>query len=239
MVRKMRHSPTTLNAPMLGPMNLAWKKALNLAAPRSLGADAPLLLQGGEVLDFYYLARGNLRLMHLGPDGRERTILYLCSGNLFNESTALAGYDAPDCCFFSMEPSLIYRFAGSLLRDARFIAEHPELIINLMESQAIKILIMHVGLGSTVGHSSLETVSRFILSLIERHGGALEFDPHLTQQDIATLLGLHRASVVRTLAELRRLGAIVKFTKHSLKIGDMGVLTGLAGKKAPAPHTHS
>lgn len=231
----MRHSPTTLNAPMLGPMNLPWKNALTLGTPRTLAAEAPLLLQGEEVLDFYYLAQGNLRLMHSGPDGRERTILYLCSGNLFNESTALAGYDAPDCCFISMAPSLIYRFAGALLRDARFIAENPGLIINLMESQAIKILIMHVGLGSTVGHSTLETVSRFILSLMERHHGAREFDPNLTQQDIATLLGLHRASVVRALAELRRLGAIVTFTKHSLKIGDLAMLETLSGQTAGAP----
>lgn len=231
----MRHSPTTLNAPMLGPMNLPWRKMLGLGAQRNLAAEAPLLLQGREVLDFYYLAQGNLRLMHLGPDGRERTILYLCSGNLFNESTALAGYDAPDCCFFSMGPSVIYRFSGSLLRDVRFIAEHPALIINLMESQAIKILIMHVGLGSTVGHSSLQTVSRFILSLMERHDGALEFDPGLTQQDIATLLGLHRASVVRTLTELRRLGALITFTKHSLKIGDPRLLATLAGKSPGAP----
>ena len=227
----MSDNSSTLNAPFLGPMNLPWKRALALATPRNLGADAPLLLAGSEALDFYYLASGSLRLMHLAKDGSERTILYLCSGNLFNESTALAGFDALDCCFISMEASLVYRFPGKLLQDPGFISDNPELIINLMKSQAIKILMMHVGLGSTVDHSALRTVSRFILSLVERHGGSCEFDPNLTQQDIASLLGLHRASVVRALAELRRLGAIIKFTKHTLKLDRLDVLVALAEKK--------
>lgn len=224
----MPHNPATLNVPIPDPMNLPWKRVLSQAIPRTLPAGAYLPLQGQAFLDFYYLDLGNLRLMHIGQDGSERAILHVSAGNLFNEATALAGYDAPDCCFVATEPSLIHRFSGKLLRNTQFVVEFPDLIINLMRSQAIKNLIMHVSLGCAVGNSSLQIVSRFILSLTEQHGGSTSFNPNLSHLDMATLLGLHRASVVRALTELRKLGAIVQFTRHSLQLGDIDILATLS-----------
>lgn len=228
MKRHEQADAAKLHAPMLGPMNKIWANALALANPQELSKGVSLILQGQELLDFYYLGQGMLRLMHCAEDGSERTILYYGPGNLFNESTAIAGYDAPDCAFFCVEDCLIYRFPGNCLHDPAFISAHPDLIINLMISQATKILMMHAGLGISVGNTSLGKISRFIYSLYIRHGEALKFDPCLTQYDIATLLGVHRASVVRALAELRRTGAVLKFTKHDIRIGDINILRQLA-----------
>ena len=80
--------------------------------------------------------------MHGAENGRERAMVYIGSGNVFNEATALAGFDDPDCRFYCMEDVELYRFPGTLLHDPRFVAEYPELIINLMVSMSTKVLVM-------------------------------------------------------------------------------------------------
>lgn len=221
-------SPETLRSGILGPMNLPWKDALGLARARSLPARSTLVLHGAELLDFYYLAHGRIRLMHSAEDGCARSMLRIGPGNLFNEATALAGFDAPDCCFYCLQTCEIFRFPGRLLHDAAFVSSHPELITNLMISLATKLLVMHVGLSTTAGTSALRRLCRYFLSLSRRNGDALEFAPGLTQDELATFLGLHRATVVRALGELRRKGAIVRFTKRQMRIGDMELLRSLA-----------
>lgn len=218
----------TLQAPILRGLNLPWKEVLRLGSRFTLSAGSPLHLFGPALLDFYYLQRGDLRLMHSAEDGSERTILQLSTGVLFNEASCLLGYDAPDCCFNAAKDCEIYRFPGTLLTSPQFISQHPELIVNVMRSQARKILIMHVGLGNTVGRSALSRVSRLILALCRQHGNSLCFDPALSQQDVARTLGMHRASVVRAIADLRKLGAIRQFTKRSLEIGNLELLCKLA-----------
>ena len=73
-------------------------------------------------LNIYYLAKGRLRIMHGAENGRERAMVYIGSGNVFNEATVLAGFDDPDCRFYCMEDVELYRFPGTLLHDPRFVS---------------------------------------------------------------------------------------------------------------------
>lgn len=206
---------------MLGPMNAPWRSVLSMGSKFIVAPNTALHFNDDGLLDFYFLASGRLRLMHCAENGSERTILYLGPGNIFNDATSLVGYDAPDCTFITVERSEIYRFAGQLLKDMGFLRDYPQLISNLMSSLATKVLMMHVGLSSSTGVSSTVRVCRFLCSLARQHQNKLEFDPGLSQYDLANLLGLHRASIVRVLSDLRKSGTVLKFTKHHLRIGNL------------------
>lgn len=214
----------------LEAMNRPWEEVLHLATRHIYPKRYPLVLHDDTQCDFFYLSRGRLRIMHGTKDGYERAMLYVGPGNIFNEATALAGFDDPDCRLFCMEESEMYRFPGRLLHDPCFVSTYPHLIVNLMTSMSTKVLIMHVSLSDTGGSTAVKQVSRFLCSLSHLHGGELDFDPRMTQDELAILLGIHRATLVRALHELRLCGALLRFTKHRLHIGDMTLLQELAAE---------
>ncbi|MFR6520133.1 MAG: Crp/Fnr family transcriptional regulator [Bilophila wadsworthia] len=94
----------------LEDMNAPWSRLLHLATRYTYPKRYPLVLAGDAMFDFYYLAKGRLRIMHGAENGRERAMVYIGSGNVFNEATALAGFDDPDCRFYCMEDVELYRF---------------------------------------------------------------------------------------------------------------------------------
>ena len=118
------------------------------------------------------------------------------------------------------------------MHDPAFVAARPGLVINLMRGLGVKLLMYHTSLSNFVGVSAVARVSRFLCALARRRR-SLAFDPGMTQEDLAALLGMHRATLVRALRELRRQGALLRFTKHRVEIGDMELLHQLAGT-APA-----
>lgn len=230
MSEKSRPDQETLITASVGGMNTVWERMLHLARPRVYPKGCPLLLAGEALTDFYYLARGKLRIIHGAESGRERSMLYIGGGNLFNEASALAGFDNPDSQMICLEESEIWRFKGGLLHDPAFVRAHPELVINLMISLSTKTLTMHASLSNTGNSSSLAQVSRFLLGLSRAHGNSRNFKPGMTQQELATLLGLHRATLVRTINHLKNAGVIAGFTKNSLRISDLEALRRLAAR---------
>lgn len=87
----------------LEDMNAPWSRLLHLATRYTYPKRYPLVLAGDAMFDFYYLAKGRLRIIHGAENGRERAMVYIGSGNVFNEATALAGFDDPDCRFYCMK----------------------------------------------------------------------------------------------------------------------------------------
>ena len=214
----------------LEDMNAPWSRLLHLATRYTYPKRYPLVLAGDDMFDFYYLAKGRLRIMHGAENGRERAMVYIGSGNVFNEATALAGFDDPDCRFYCMEDVELYRFPGTLLHDPRFVAEYPELIINLMVSMSTKVLVMHANLSETGGGTAVKQVSLFLCGLSRLHGDKLDFNPQMTQEELAIFLGMHRATLVRALRVLRGCGALLQLTKNRLRIGDLALLQKIAGE---------
>ena len=69
----------------LEDMNAPWSRLLHLATRYTYPKRYPLVLAGDAMFDFYYLAKGRLRIMHGTESGRERAMVYIGSGNVFNE----------------------------------------------------------------------------------------------------------------------------------------------------------
>ena len=216
----------SLHAPILGSMNLPWRKLLPQASKASAPAGA-CIGQGLPCIDFFYLASGRLMIMHSDAEGHERAMFRLGPGNLFNEAPAATGFDAPDSPFVAEQKCVYYRFSHSLLHDRAFVAENPDLIINLMMGLGAKVLLLHTSLGNKTGIPAVVRLSRFFAGLAARHG-CLSFDPAMTQESMATLLGIDRATLVRALRILREKGAIGRSTKHSLEILNLDLLRSLS-----------
>lgn len=62
------------------------------------------------------------------------------------------------------------------------------------------------------------------------HGDKLDFNPQMTQEELAIFLGMHRATLVRALRVLRGCRALLQLTKNRLRIGDLALLQKIAGE---------
>lgn len=205
----------------------SWTKLLFLATRQTWPAGYTLVLEGPALTDFYYIEKGRLLISHASQTGRERSIISLSSGTLFNVSTALTGFDNPDSQYLCKENTILWRFPGRLLHSSDFVCRYPELIIEIMRSLASKNLQMHETLSYTGPDAALIQLARWILRSADSYA-APAFQPGVTQQELADRLGIHRAPLVRCIHALRERGIVSRFTRSSLVVTDMAALRRLA-----------
>ena len=205
--------------------NREWEEVLHLAKHRVYPKNS--VIPHHELPGIYYVAKGIVVISYTSSCGRERKALYIEPGSLFNEARSLTGYD-PSGRFTCIRDVELYAFPADLLLNLEFIRSYPHLIRNLLHTMGAKILIHYsfladMGVGSRLAH-----IARFLLGLSAKHGNAEEFKPQVTQQELADLLGIHRATLARSLQQLKQMGVIASFTCNKILITDMPRLQRLA-----------
>lgn len=208
-------------------LNRPWEEILDYATKSVYpkGAEIPHLKIGG----IFYLARGSVNLFYTSSCGRERLTLCINAGCLFNEARTVAGY-TPEGRYVCTSPSEIWRFPKRLLEDHDFIRKHPAQIANLVRSMGVKMLIHYTFLADMGTGSHEVHLCRFILTLARMNKNKTLFPCGMTQQEVANLLGIHRATLARVLQRLKRLGLIASFTSRNIQITDWNRLVALAGR---------
>lgn len=223
---------SSLYTSVLPPLNRCWEEVLPLAQPQEFPRGSRLILNTLKKNYFYYLAKGRIAIVQNVENGKERTISMLEAGTLINVTHSLArqftDFFQKGCHFSCLTDIMLYRFEGELLQDVEFIRRYPHLIANLMASLSIKILAQHNTLSNFGTGGALTRICRFCLNLSNANGGAEEFAPQISQTQLARLLGMDRATLVRLLQKLRRLGVILELNHDRLVIGDMKKLRQLA-----------
>lgn len=217
----------------LPPLNQCWKEVLDLADTLEFPQGSQLTLNTERENFFYFLEHGRLSLVHDTENGKTRTITTMEeAGTLLNVTHALArqmtDFIEKGCHFHCITDVTLRRFDGRLLHDEEFIRAYPHLIANLMASLGVKILAHHTILSHFGTGGALSQLCRFCLNLSEANGGAEEFALGISQTQLARLLGMDRATLVRLLQKLRRVGVIQELNRDRLVIGDMKKLRQLA-----------
>lgn len=207
-------------------LNRCWEDVLHLANRTNYikGTTIPHQQQRG----FYYLSRGSVGIFYISSCGRERLTLCIKPGCIFNEARSI-GKISPEGHFVCMEESEVWRFPEKLLEDPTFIREHPAQIINLLRSMGIKMLIHYTFLAEMGTGNHEVHLCRFILALARKHNSRT-FSCHMTQQEVADLLGIHRATLARVLQNLKQANVISSFTSHKIQIEDWDKLNALASR---------
>lgn len=205
--------------------NREWEEVLHLATHRVYPKNS--VIPHHELPGIYYVAKGIVVISYTSSCGRERKALYIEPGSLFNEARSLTGYE-PGGRFTCIKDVELYAFPEGLLRNLDFIRSYPHLVRNLLHTMGAKILIHYsfladMGIGSHLAH-----IARFLLGLSAKHGNVKEFKPQVTQQELADLLGIHRATLARSLQQLKQQGVIASFTCRKILITDMPRLQRLA-----------
>lgn len=195
--------------------NSAWRSVLPLGTRLCLEKGQHLTDSPDDTC-FSFLNKGLIRLSSLGENGNERIFLHIGSGCIFNELGCMHMAPLSTASFLAMESCEIYQFPGSLLHDRQFTLDHPELMMNLVQSLMLKAAAFFGQIEERVGLSPETLVCRYLARLQSEETEHLH--PRFSQSDLALALGLHRSTVCRILHDLREQGILGEFTRTRLEI---------------------
>lgn len=223
----MPTSPPSFASPVWRPalypghcrdLNRPWERVLNMARQYNYPKG---IFRFDESMqrDFYYISQGRICAQAFSLSGRERSTLFFEEGSLFNLAACLLDY-SDNGEWYCMEEVIIWRFSGTLLRDASFLQKYPELIINLMQGMSFNLMTQYIWLTDMYLAHPHTRFCRYLVGICMASGGKLRFSLGMTQQEIATELGMHRATLAAALQTLRVQKIVGKFSKKEVHILD-------------------
>lgn len=208
----------------LSNSNLPWREVLHMGTRFVFPKNH--CEPGEKIRGFYFITKGRVRLTYMGAGGKEKCALYMGKNCIFNEIPALGGEPLITAAFLCLEEVEAWRFDGALLSDLDFIARYPLQVSNLLQSIAQKSGIFFLQSSEKTFTSSMQQLCALLLELHDNK------DLHLSQSDVAALMGLHLTTVARLVRNLRDQGIVGKFTKHIFEVLDVERLQELARNTA-------
>lgn len=223
-------STTSLFPIILTDLNVPWERMLALGIPMTFRSRCIISDPGLDknVSGIYFIRRGCVRLSHIVSSGQEKIMLYMGQRTMFYEKP-LFHRNITDYIFTSMETTEVVFLSQKFFR-SDFIKGHPDLFLNLLESISKKMGIFYTQLYSQTTLSSFSNICRTLYSmyLFNRRGDIVV--PRLTQQELASFLGLHRSSLHKTLTHLKNEGIIGPYSRRELRIYNPQYLNDCAEK---------
>ena len=203
---------------ILTELNRPWEKVINLGTTMAFPSKS-VVAGGGGLFDgtgMFYIRKGLVRLSHVTQGGAEHILLYLAEGMLFNEIPMLhPGYPY---LFTSLETLEAVYFPHTIFT-VDFCAAYPDLARNLIKSLGKKGSSLYALLASSRARHSFASACYALLRLFyfssNSEGGMV---PRLSQQELATFLGMHRSSLHLALVRLQQEGIIGRYHKKGCMI---------------------
>jgi CRP-like cAMP-binding protein len=216
-------------SPLIKPKNAAWQAVLHLGKKRRYKKDN-LIIGNGELIDqLYYLHSGRVRLSKVMPDGSEKIVWYLDSGNLFGE---IAFWDKKplEGIFVAMEDCLVVAFSRECIR-REIMPGHLNLVENMLEGLAHKARVVATQASDITSLKS--RLCKLLIYMVEREtegipSGKVVCKRSLSQQELAGLLGIHRVTLNHMIAQLKKEGMIEAVGKGRMTVADFDSLVKCA-----------
>jgi CRP-like cAMP-binding protein len=183
-----------------------------------------LVFEGEPSEELYFVAEGVVKVYKTSADGKEQIFSIIRPGDSFNDVPVLD--DGAN--LFSAEAMGPVVLHGIKKKDMRsIIRENPQVAINVVQVLSRRVQEL-VSLVEDLSFRHVTSrVAKMLLGYIGREPAAGE-RPHLTQQEMAAMIGTAREMVGRSLKTLDEAGAI-KIERNRIIITDQKVLREQAG----------
>lgn len=191
---------------------------------REYEAGEIVALEGEALSGLYYLQYGWLKVVKMAQSGREQVLLFLESGDTFNEIGVFANRPNPATAI-ALEPAGVWLIRKTSVQ--QLIHEHPDFAEQLLARLADRLLY----LVSLVSNLSLLPVTGRLahLLLTEAKDDVLYRPRWFTQSELAARLGTVPDVVQRTLRQLEK-KALIVVQRDQIRIIDRKGLREVAGQ---------
>lgn len=183
------------------------------------------IISGGEQINcIYYLDKGIIKTVATSPSGNQKILWYIEAGCIFGE-TAFFNQKPCDYDFLAITDCEVHIFSKDTIMH-EIIPKFPDLALSIITTLSRKVHILSTQVEDCVFNKPLIRVAKLIYLLYQRH---LLIDKnedstiHLTQEDIASTLGMHRVTVNQSLKHLKELQALEDHT-HLIIVKNVKIL---------------
>lgn len=210
----------------IGGCAKAWEEILHIGSRRTYSKGTIITPPDEELFDIFYIEKGKIRMVFDSMEGRNRALALFEAGSVFNLACAATHKEASgqyECA----EDVAIWHIPGKVLHDHDFISVYPALVTCMVQQLGTLVLTYHTALTDMLLDDFIIRFCRFLLSMSIKHG-SLEFEAAGSQEKIASMLGVHRTTLARSIQHLKREKIISSFTKNKVEILDLERLRRMA-----------
>lgn len=211
-------------------MNLPWKDVLHLGIPVKYRKRQVISFYD-DTVGFFYLNKGKVRVSYIAECGSEKNVFFIGEGTLCNEIPSLAfGYS--EAILTSLDNIETVFFSKDQVFDREFMSAYPQVIRNLVESLSLKSCYLFSQACNLGLFDAFQNVCRVLYGMVIFAENKKTVVPQLSQQDIASFVGIHRGSLHKILRRLKDEGVIGTYSRHSMKVLDLDKLYYYAVSKS-------
>lgn len=217
----------------LGRLSQEWRKLFDMGTRLHFPKGSTIVAGGDTTENLYFIDKGEVRVVRTLFDGREKILFRLHEGMLVAETpffddlpSMSAIVAASDCTLYCFDRKTVY---GSIF------PRNPTIIYSTMRAMASKIrMLCNQSVELTTSELSTR-ICRFICQRakagLQSKGTGRYVNPALTQQELSSLLGVHRVTLNKALRDLENKGIIGPYSRKELFILDEERLLQLAELK--------
>lgn len=191
-----------------------------------LKANSILSINEENLHDIFYVEKGEVQIIFETITGQQRTIISFGEGGIFNIAPAVLLQDISGQ-YQCITDTIIHSMPAHILLAEDTIQENPELAISFIKHLSRLIFIYSTLLTDLQIGSFFNRFCRYLLSLQVQHNSNT-FPLDVSQDHLATILGVHRATLARAIQKLKQLSVITKFSAKQVEICDLEALRELA-----------
>lgn len=177
---------------------------------RNLPSGTPVVYKGDPSGALYLIESGRVKVHQATAGGSEVILNILGPGDFFGEMSLLDGQPR-SADITTLESSALLLLEGAALRD--IVTGQPAVAWTLLQVLSRRVRDANTQAEMMMTRDVSGRVAACLLRLAETQGtalpdGSIRIDVHLTQSDIAALIGATRERVSRALSAFRATGAI-------------------------------
>ena len=195
--------------------------------PRQLEAGETLFLQGERSSTVYACTEGRINLFVTSPSGREVILGTKTPVEGFGELSAISR-SSRSATAQAMEPSVVHCLPGPAFLEA--LDGESSLALVVLRELVSHLMRANLRLSARSADTANVRVANLLLELgtkFERHAPGPAVELPVTQDEVAAWVGATREAAARSLALLRRAGA-VETGRGRITIVDSGLLEDIA-----------
>jgi CRP-like cAMP-binding protein len=212
---KLAQSPAVTPAAL--PHRATRLRSLFTGAVRRVDAGSRVFEPGEPARNLFFVATGLVKLTDVSPAGDEVIVHLYHPGDIFGERCFLR---APQQFFATaVERSDLLEMPASAVID--LIRSRPDTLMALLAELSGRLTSIDADFHSFVSDSVLVRLGAKLLALAsasQRDGDWLDLPHGFSHEAFAQMLGVHRETITRAIASLRKLGVVATAGRRPIRI---------------------
>ena len=194
------------------------QKMISFTKKKSITKGSHVFFKDEPLNSVYFIEKGIVKIYKTDINGKEQIVSLLKEGDMFPHIGFFQSRTYPANALVVEDASFIYLSTSHL---QEMVLHYPEVSIKLFRVMEEKIIELQSSLEAQVLNNVYDQVVKLLLRLQHAHGvlqedGSYILPLHITQNEIAQMIGAARETVSRSLSKMRKKGLIADSNKGYL-----------------------